>query len=164
MGLGSTKAHDQVHWRLFYGHQGIMHICPLIIEKQHASCGLMTTALPALELRFRCQLRITRPSLWALLCPCARMVVHVYVGLTNGLPMACTSSSGRPRLAWHQLITHIMDLCADWPYTVPRRRSGCASSTAICVRPVVSDVKVGHSACANVTVPSLGCELLGLMP
>ena len=30
----------------------------LIIEKQHASCDLMATALPALELHFWCQLRI----------------------------------------------------------------------------------------------------------
>ena len=30
----------------------------LIIEKQHTSWGLMVTALPALELHFRCQLRI----------------------------------------------------------------------------------------------------------
>ena len=30
----------------------------LIIEKQHASWDLMVTALPALELHFRCQLRI----------------------------------------------------------------------------------------------------------
>ena len=30
----------------------------LIIEKQHASWGLMATALPGLELHFRCQLRL----------------------------------------------------------------------------------------------------------
>ena len=30
----------------------------LIIEKQHASWDLMVTALPALEVHFRCQLRI----------------------------------------------------------------------------------------------------------
>ena len=30
----------------------------LIIEKQHASWDLMVTASPALELHFRCQLRI----------------------------------------------------------------------------------------------------------
>ena len=30
----------------------------LIIEKQHASWSLMATATPALDLRFRCQLRI----------------------------------------------------------------------------------------------------------
>ena len=37
----------------------------LIIEKQHASWDLMVTALPALELRFWCQLRIAsaRPIL-----------------------------------------------------------------------------------------------------
>ena len=37
----------------------------LIIEKQHASWGLMVTALPGLELHFRCQLRIAsaRPIL-----------------------------------------------------------------------------------------------------
>ena len=38
----------------------------LIIEKQHASWDLMVTASPALELHFRCQLRIAsaRP-IWA---------------------------------------------------------------------------------------------------
>ena len=52
----------------------------LIIEKQHASWDLMVTASPALELHFRCQLRISsaRPTLGPL-GPCARVVVHVYV-------------------------------------------------------------------------------------
>ena len=52
----------------------------LIIEKQHAPWDLMVTALPALELHFRCQLRIAsaRPILGPS-SPCARVVVHVYV-------------------------------------------------------------------------------------
>ena len=61
----------------------------LIIEKQHASWNLMVTASPALELHFRCQLRIAsaRPLVgtW---CPCARVVVHVYVELFKSLPLA----------------------------------------------------------------------------
>ena len=35
----------------------------LIIEKQHASWDLMVTALPALEVHFRCQLRMRLHSL-----------------------------------------------------------------------------------------------------
>ena len=61
----------------------------LIIEKQHASWDLMYSTLPTLELRFRRQLHIAsaRPLVgtW---CPCARVVVHVYVELFNGLPLA----------------------------------------------------------------------------
>ena len=69
----------------------------LIIEKQHASWDLMVTASPALELHFRCQLRIAsaRP-IWGFLGPsgpCARVVVNVYVELSYGLPLACISST-----------------------------------------------------------------------
>ena len=68
----------------------------LIIEKQHTSWGLMVTALPALEVHFRCQLRIAsaRPILGPS-GPCARVAVHVYVELSYGLPLACTPFSGR---------------------------------------------------------------------
>ena len=61
----------------------------LIIEKQHASWGLMVTALPGLELHRRCQLRLAsaRP-MWRPSGPCARVAVHVYVELANGLPLA----------------------------------------------------------------------------
>ena len=61
----------------------------LTIERQHASWGLMVTALPGLELHFRCLLRIAsaQPILGSS-GPCARVVVHVYVELTNGLPLA----------------------------------------------------------------------------
>ena len=54
----------------------------LIIEKHHASWDLMVTALPALEVHFRCQLRIdsARPILGPS-GPCARVMVHVYVEL-----------------------------------------------------------------------------------
>ena len=113
----------------------------LIIEKQHASWDLMVTASPALELHFRCQLRIAsaRPNLGPL-GPCARVVVHVYVELSYGLPLACTPSSGLLRLAWQQLDSCIVNLGAGWPHTVPRRRSRRASSTAAGVCPVVYDV------------------------
>ena len=61
----------------------------LIIEKQYASWGLIATALPALELRLLRQLRVAsaRPLVGPL-CLSARVVVHVYVELTNGLPLA----------------------------------------------------------------------------
>ena len=137
----------------------------LIIEKQHASWDLMVTASPALELHFRCQLRIAsaRPILGPL-GPCARVVVHVYVELSYGLPLACIPSSGLLRLAWQQLDSCIVNLGAGWPHTVPRRRSRRASSTAAGVCPVVSAVKMGSSANTNDTVPSPGCVLQGLRP
>ena len=73
----------------------------LIIEKQHASWGLMATASPALELHFWCQLRIAsaRPILGPS-GPCARVVVHVYVKLPDGLPLACIQLSRLLRLVW----------------------------------------------------------------
>ena len=92
----------------------------LSIEKQHASCGLMVTALPGLELHFRCQLRLAsaRPVLGSL-GPCARVMGHVYVELANGLPLACIPPSGLLRRAWQQLDSCIVDLGAGWPHTVP---------------------------------------------
>ena len=110
----------------------------LIKEKQHTSWNLMVTALPALEVHFWCQLRIAsaRPFLGPS-GPCARVVVHVYVELANGLLLACIPSSGLLRLGWQQLDTHLMGLGADWPDTVPRRHSGWASSTATGACPVV---------------------------
>ena len=91
----------------------------LIIEKQHASWDLMVTASPALELHFRCQLRIAsaRPILGPL-GPCARVVVHVYVELAYGLPLACIPSSGLLRLGWQQLDSCNVNLGAGWPHTV----------------------------------------------
>ena len=89
----------------------------LIIEKQHAPWDLMVTALPALELHFRCQLRIAsaRPILGPS-SPCARVVVHVYVELSYGLLLACIPSSGLLRLAWQQLDSCIVNLGACWPH------------------------------------------------
>ena len=137
----------------------------LIIEKQHASWDLMVTASPALELHFRCQLRIAsaRPILGPS-GPCARVVVHVDVELSYGLPLACIPSSGLLRLAWQQLDSCIVNLGAGWSHTVPRRRSRRASSTAAGVCPVVSGVKMGPSAYTNDTVPSPGYVLQGLRP
>ena len=137
----------------------------LIIEKQHASWDLMVTALPALEVHFWCQLRIA--SAWPILGlsgPCARVVVHVYVELSFGLPLACTPSSGLLRLAWQQLDSCIVNLGACWPHTVPRRCSRCASSTSAGVCPVVSGVKMGPAAYTNDTLPSPRCVLQGLRP
>eukprot|EP00966_Prymnesium_polylepis_P058551 1356108-Prymnesium_polylepis.1 len=64
--------------------------------------------------------------------------------------MACLPFSGLLRLGWQQLDTHLMGLGADWPDTVPRRRSGWASSTA--------------TAYPIDTVPSPRCALQGLRP
>ena len=113
----------------------------LIIEKQHASWDLMCSTLPALELRFRRQPHIAsaRPLVGPS-GPCTILVVCACVELTNGLLLACIPSSGLLRLGWQQLDTHIMGLGADWSDTVPRRRSGWASSTAAGVCPVVSHV------------------------
>ena len=57
----------------------------LIIEKQHASWGLMISALHGVELHFRCQRRpaSAQPILGSS-GPCARVVVHVYVELSYG--------------------------------------------------------------------------------
>ena len=105
----------------------------LIIEKQHTSWGLMATALPALELHFWCQLRIAsaQPILGSL-GPCARVVVHVNVELSHGLPLAWIPSSGLLRLAWQQLDSCVVNLGAGWPHTVPRRRS--STVPRVCVR------------------------------
>ena len=102
----------------------------LIIDKQHASWDLMVTASPALELHFWCQLRIAsaRPILGPL-GPCARVVVHVYVELSYGLPLACIPSCGLLR---QQLDSCIVNLGAGWPHTVPRRRS--STVPRVCVR------------------------------
>ena len=92
----------------------------LIIEKQHTSWGLMVTALPALELHFWCQLRIAsaQPILGPS-GPCARVVVHVYVELSYGLPLAFIPSCGQLRLVWQQLDSCIVNLGAGRPHTVP---------------------------------------------
>ena len=108
----------------------------LIIEKQHTSWGLMVTALPALELHFWCQLRIA--SARPILGPvgrhvlCARVVVHVYLELSHGSPLACIPSCGLVWLAWQQLDSCIVYLGAGWPHTVPRRRS--STVPRVCVR------------------------------
>ena len=135
----------------------------LIIEKQHASWDLMVTASPALELHFRCQLRIAsaRPILGPL-GPCARVVVHVYVELSYGLPLACIPSGGLLRLAWQQLDSCVVNLGAGWPHTVPRATALEHCAAGVC--PVVSGVKMGPSAYTNDTVPSTGCVLQGLRP
>ena len=132
-------------------------ILVLIIEKQHASWDLMVTASPALELHFRCQLRIASArTILGQSGPCARVVVHVYVVLSYGLSLACIPSSGLLRLAWQQLDSCIVNVGAGWSHTVPRRRSRCASSTAAGVCPVVSGAKMGPSAYTNDTVPYPG--------
>ena len=139
----------------------------LIIEKQHASWDLMVTASPALELHFRCQLRIAsaRPILGPL-GPCARVVVHVYVELSYGLPLACIPSGGLLRLAWQQLDSCIVNLGAGWPHTVPRRRSGCASRglPRVCAVRWSQESQWGPSAYTNNTAPSPGCEPQGMRP
>ena len=105
----------------------------LIIERQHASWGFMVTASHGLELHFWCQIRIAsaRPILGSSV-PCARVVVHVYVVLANGLVLACIPFSGLLRLAWQQLDSCVVNLGAGWPNTVPRL---CSSTVLrVCVR------------------------------
>ena len=116
----------------------------LIIEKQHASWDLMCSTLPALELRFPREAHIAsaRP-LGGPSGPCTILVVCACVELTNGLLLAFIPSSGLLRLGWQQLDTYLMGLGADWPrlaFTVPRWRSGWASSTPTGACPVVSHV------------------------
>ena len=130
----------------------------LIIEKQHASWDLMVTASPALELHFRCQLRIAsaRPILGPL-GPCARVVVHVYVELSYGLHTArltaeaCLAAAG---------LMYCEFGCRLASYGAPTALEHCAAG----VCPVVSGVKMGPSAYTNDTVPSPGCVLQGVRP
>ena len=106
----------------------------LTIEKKHAPWGHMVSALPSLELRLWCRLRMaprhTTPRAhepeWQSLC----------VELTHGLPMAYIPFSGLLRLAWQQLGLYLLDFGVGWLHTVPRRRrsgvcsehcDGCAS-------------------------------------
>ena len=129
----------------------------LIIEKQHTSWGLMVTALPALEVHFRCQLRIAsaRPILGPS-GPCARVVVHVYVELPYGLSLACTPFNGLLTLAWQQLDSCIVNLGAGWPHIrcPDGARGGLRSQNGTAV----------PAACTNDTAPSTGCVLQGLRP
>jgi hypothetical protein len=120
----------------------------LIIEKQHASWDLMCSTSPALELRFRRQPHIAsaRPLVGPS-GPCTIVVVYACVELTNGLLLACIPFSGLLRLGWQQLDTHLMGLGADWPNTVPRRRSGWASKHCGAARGCVS----GGLTCVNGT-------------
>ena len=133
---GSTRAHAQVHRKLLYGHQGIMHISPHHIE---AACcmGPHGYRLTCLEVHFRCQLRIAsaQPILGPS-GPCARVVVHVYVELFYGLTLACIPSGGLLRLAWQQLDSCIVNLGAGWPHTVPRPPAPALEHCAAGVCPV----------------------------
>ena len=124
---------------------------PLEHPLKHASCDLMVTASPALELHFWCQLRIAsaRPTLGPSV-PCARMVVHVYVELSYGLPLACIPSSGLLRLAWQQLDSCIVNLGVGWPCVSGGLRSQNGTFTP--------------SAYANNTIPSPGYVLQAMRP
>ena len=117
-------------------------ILVLIIEKQHASWGLMcsTLYLPwSFGFDAKPHIASARPLVGPS-GPCTIVVVCACVEPTNGLPLACIPLSGLLRLGWQQLDTHLMGLGADWADTVPRRRSGWASSTAAGACPVVSHV------------------------
>ena len=99
----------------------------LIIEKQHTSWGLMVTALPALELHFRCQLRIAsaRPitqfwARWSFVpqsggSRVCRAVLWLNIGLytVKWTAEACLAALG----------LMFVNLGAGWPHTVPRQRS-----------------------------------------
>jgi hypothetical protein len=129
----------------------------------------MVTALlvPALELHFRCQLRIAcaRPILGPsahVACECAKVVVHVYVELANGLLLACIPSSGLLRRAWQQLDTHIVDLGAGGLHTVPDGTRACIEHCHGHASGVVSGVKMGSAAYAIDIVPPPGYVLQGM--
>ena len=129
---GSTRAHAQVHRKLLYGHQGIRHIGP---HHREAACfmgshGYRLTCLGA-SLSVPAPHSLRTANLGPL-GPCARVVVHVYLELSHGLPLACIPSGGLMCLAWQQLGPCIVNLGAGWPHTVPRRRS--STVPRVCVR------------------------------
>ena len=105
----------------------------LIIEKQHASWDLMCSTLPALELRFRRQPHVAsaRP-LGGASGPCTILVVCACVELTNGLPYAIGLHTIQwTTEAWLAAAGHTSHgFGCGLADTVPRRRSGWASSTA----------------------------------
>ena len=161
----STIAHEQVHRKLLYGHQGIRHISP---HHREAACfmgphGYRHTCLGG-SLSVPAPHSLRTANFGAVGSMCQRVVVHVYVELPYGLPLACIPSSGLLWLAWQQLDSCIVNLGAGWPHTVPRRCSRRASSTAAGVCPVISGVKMGPSAYTNDTVPSPGCLMQGVRP
>ena len=91
----------------------------------HLPCGASLSVPAPHSLR-------TAPILGPVGPMCQRVVVHVYVELSYGLPLACIPSSGLLRLAWQQLDSCIVNLGAGWPHTVPRRRS--STVPRVCVR------------------------------
>jgi hypothetical protein len=117
-------------------------IVVLIIEKWHVPWDLMCSTLPALELRFCCQLQIAsaRP-LVASLVPIHQSGISCACRAGQCLEIGMYTVCGLIRLAWQQIDTHLMVLGAGWAHTVPPRCSGCASSTVTGAHPVVSDVK-----------------------
>jgi hypothetical protein len=140
----------------------------LIIEKQHTPWGLMVTALPALELHFRCQLRIASArTILGPSGPCARVVVRVYVELANGLQLACIPSSGL--LSAEACLAAAGHTCCGFgcrlaSYGAPTALGACIEHCHGCVSGGLRGVKMGPSAYAIHTVPSHGCVLQGLRP
>ena len=80
----STRAHAQVHRKLLYGHQGIRHIVPHLREPACFMGPHGCRLSPYLPWRFR----IARRQFVGPSGPCARVVVHMYVELSYGLPLA----------------------------------------------------------------------------
>ena len=134
---GSTRAYVQVHKRLPHGHQGIRHIGPHHREAacfmgphvQHLTCLGASVLTPAPH-----SLRTApRGPVWPMhhsggLCMC-RANQWLAIGLHT---IQWTTE------AWLAAAGHTSHgLGADWPDTVPRRRSGWASSTATGACPVV---------------------------
>ena len=136
----------------------------LIVEKQHASWDLMVTASPALELHFRCQLRIASAVRTVNFgpvgpmcqsggsCVC-RAVLWLAIGLhtVRWTAEACLAAAG---------LMYCEFGCRLASYGAPTALEHCAAG----VCPVVSGVKMGPSAYTNDTVPSPGCVLQGVRP
>ena len=134
----------------------------LIIEKQHASWDLMVTASPALELHFRCQLRIASARPIAAnfgpvgpMCQSGSCVCGAVLWLAIGLNTvkwtaeACLAAAGLMFCEFG---------CRLASYGAPTALEHCPAG----VRPVVSGVQMGPAAYANDTVHSTGCVLQGL--
>ena len=127
---GGTTAHDKVHMRAPHGIMDLVHhreaVCFMGPHGYRLTCLGASLLVPAPH--------SLRTANFGPVGPCARVVVHVYVELSYGLPLACIPSGGLLRLAWQQLDSCIVNLGAGWAHshTVPRRRSSTVPQ--VCVR------------------------------
>ena len=157
----STIAHEQVHRKLLYGHQGIRHISP---HHREAACfmgphGYRLTCLGgSLSVPAPHSLRTANFGAVGSMCQSGgscvcRATLWLAIGLhtVKWTAEACLAAAGL--------------MCCEFgcrlaSYGAPTALEHCAAG----VCPVVSGVKMGPSAYTNDTVPSPGCVLQGLMP